>query len=286
MSSALHSLDYIKDERFGWWNQDFLRLLKARVLGERIATHLADFGVGEGHWSLNLVEAFGGILDVTGIDRHEEWCRRAADKYAKLAPQVSFHPVAADAHATPLPSETFDIVTAQTLLMHSVSPQLLLREMIRVAKRGGLVICAEPVNHMGWALPFELRHYCSPDERARFYGIWARFLEIVKSTRGDQDVGLRLPTLFSRCGLDDIHAWFNDHVDFEPSRSFTLESLEEELQRLWVMQALQQAGVDDTEIAFVRSIIARVRSVAPPELDFVVHAPLHILCVGTVGTRT
>lgn len=285
MASALHSVEYIKDERFTWWNQDFLRLLKTRVLGQRAATRLADFGIGEGHWSLSLVEAFGNIEEVTGVDRHPEWCQRAAAKYSKMAPHVTFHGVAADAHATSLADAAFDVVTAQTLLMHSLEPQRILREMVRVAKDGGLIMCAEPVNHMNWTQLFELRHYCSPEERARFYGIWIRFLELVKVSRGDQDMGLRLPTLFSRCGLEDVRAWFSDRVDAEPAQGFNLAGLEEELNRDWVKRGLIEVGVSDAEIAFIRNVFGRVRGQAPPELDIIVHPSTLIVCVGTVGPQ-
>jgi SAM-dependent methyltransferase len=285
MSSTLHSVEYIKDERFDWWNQDFLRLLKARILGNKVATRLADFGVGEGHWSLSLVKAFDDIAEVTGIDRDPEWCKRAAAKYRQMAPHIAFFPVTADAHTSSLANAAFDVVTAQTLLMHSVTPQIILREMVRVAKPGAVILCAEPVNHMGWAQLFELRHYCSPTERARFYGIWISTLESAEASRGDQDMGLRLPTLLSRCGLENIRAWFNDRVNFEPASEFSLDFLQDELGREWVMRALDAAGVDAVEIAFVRAMIERVRAHAPPDVDFVVHAPMHILCAGTVGYK-
>ncbi len=282
MSDAPHSAEYIRDERFDWWSQDFLRLLKKRALSDKIATRLADFGVGEGHWSLGLVEAFGDLKEVTGVNREREWCERSAKKYAELAPHIAYQAVEADASATPLLEDAFGVVTAQTLLMHSRMPEKIVAEMIRVAKPGGVIICVEPVNHLNWAQTLELKNYFSPTERAEFHGIWIRFVDFIKSCRGDQDMGLRLPTMFKRSGLENIRAWSNDGVQLEPINSFNIDFLEDELSRDWVKEALVGAGVSSAEIAFVRTIVKRVREEKPRELDYVMHTPINIICVGTV----
>lgn len=282
MSNAPHSADYIDDDRFEWWNEDFLRLSVRRAVGDRIVTSLADFGVGEGHWGLGLVSALPDLKEVTGVDREPEWLRRSTQKYAALAPHIVFRAVEADASATLLPDDVFDIVTAQTLLMHSLSPEKIVAEMRRVAKPGGAIICVEPVNHMNWAQTLELTYFCAPEERARIIGIWLRFVDVLKSRSGDQDIGLRLPTLFERAGMLNIRAWSNDRVRLEPIDEFNLDFLEEELSRARVVEALSAAGVGEDDIAFLRSVAKRSREQKPGELDYVLRAPINIVCVGTV----
>jgi len=245
-------------------------------------TSLCDFGVGEGHWSLGLANAFRTLKEVTGVDREPEWCQRSTKKYAELAPHVLYRAVEADAHATSLPSASFDVVTAQTLLMHSLSPDVIVAEMRRVAKPGGIVICVEPVNHLGWVQTLELTHYASPSERALFCSIWLRFLASIKTHRGDQDIGLRLPTLLSRAGLKNVRAWSNDRVTIEPVGEFSLEFMEHELSRGKTRAELIGAGISEDELGFVGAIISRVRDEKPPELDYVLSAPITIICVGSV----
>lgn len=276
-----HSADYIHDERFDWWSEDSLRLLKARAVGDKIVTRLADFGVGEGHWSLALARVFDDLRGVAGVDREAEWVRRSAEKYAARAPHIAYEAIEADASATPLADDVFDIVTAQTLLMHSLAPEKIVAEMVRVAKPGGTVICVEPVNHLNWAQTLELVYFCAPAERARLFGVWARYVDVVRSRRGDQDIGLRLPTLLGRAGLRNIRTWSNDRVHLTPVGEFDIDFLAYELRRDDVAEALACAGVGADDIAFLQSLMRCVREEKPPALDYVLRAPINIVCVGT-----
>jgi SAM-dependent methyltransferase len=282
MSATPHSAEYIDDDRFDWWSPDFLRLSVTRAVGDRVVTSLADFGVGEGHWSLGLAAALPDLTEVAGVDRESEWLRRSAEKYAALAPRIAYRAVEADASATPLPDDAFDLVTAQTLLMHSLAPEAILAEMRRVAKPGGVILCVEPVNHMNWAQTLELTHFCAPEERARIIGIWLRFVEVLKSRSGDQDIGLRLPTLFERAGLQNIRAWSNDRVRLTPIEEFDMDFIEEELSRARVAEALIEAGVGEEDLAFLRRVAQRAREQRPRELDYVLRAPINIVCAGAV----
>ncbi len=282
MSDALHSEEYIVDDRFEWWNRDFLQLLKVRVAGDKTVTRMCDFGVGAGHWSLGLVGVFETLKEVTGIDRELEWCERSTKKYAELAPHIAYRAVNADATATSLPSGIFDVVTAQTLLMHSLTPEEIIAEMRRVAKPGGVIICVEPVNHLNWAQTLELTHQWSAKERAMFYSVWIRFLDYLKVQRGDQDIGLRLPTLFKRAGLQNIRVWSNDRVEIKPVNEFNLDFIEEELSRDRTMSELIGSGIIPEELEFVRTMISRAREEKPTGLDYVVRAPINVICVGSV----
>jgi ubiquinone/menaquinone biosynthesis C-methylase UbiE len=282
MSRAPHSEEYIADDRFGWWNEDFLRLLKFRVVGEAKVTRMCDFGVGEGHWSLGLSAVFDGLQEVTGVDRELEWCERSARKYAEFAPHIDYRTEVADATATSLPSDHFDVVTAQTVLMHSLAPEKIIAEMRRVSKPGGAIICVEPVNHLNWAQTLELTHQWSATERATFYRVWIQFLEFVRFNRGDQDVGLRLPTLFKRAGLRNIRAWSNDRVEIEPAGDFNLDFIDEEMGREQTMSEIIGAGISPDDLAFVRRMVKRTREERPREMDYIVRAPINVICVGSV----
>jgi hypothetical protein len=135
---------------------------------------------------------------------------------------------------------------------------------------------------VNWTQILELQYYCSPRERAEFYSIWIRFVDFIKGQRGDHDIGLRLPTLFKRLGLDHIRAWSNDRVQLNPANGFNIDFFEAELNRDRVMNALVDAGVSTAEIDFVRTIVKNVRDKRPHEIDYVVQAPINIICVGVV----
>ncbi len=56
----------------------------------------------------------------------------------------SFHQ--GDVTKLPLPEDSFDVVTCQTVLMHLAQPLDAMREMLRILRSGGLLVCVEPNN--------------------------------------------------------------------------------------------------------------------------------------------
>jgi 2-polyprenyl-3-methyl-5-hydroxy-6-metoxy-1,4-benzoquinol methylase len=61
-------------------------------------------------------------------------------------------PVAADACRLPLLSDTFDVVISSECIEHTVDPRLALREIHRVARRGGLIVVTLPNQRWHFAL--------------------------------------------------------------------------------------------------------------------------------------
>jgi trans-aconitate methyltransferase len=100
----------------------------------------------------------------------------------------------ADARHTGLPSDSFDLVHARTLLVTIPEPVEVLGEMVRLAKPGGRVASQEP--DVGYAL-------CYPALPA-----WDRMREIFRASfsrsGADLDIGRRLTELYRQAGLADI----------------------------------------------------------------------------------
>jgi ubiquinone/menaquinone biosynthesis C-methylase UbiE len=102
--------------------------------------------------------------------------------------------VEADARNTGLPTGSFDLVHARTLLVNVPGPERVVAEMVRLARPGGWIIGLEP----------DLEHtLCYPAHPA-----WDRMHEIFHAafTRNGADllIGRRLTELYRAAGLDDI----------------------------------------------------------------------------------
>jgi SAM-dependent methyltransferase len=110
----------------------------------------------------------------------------------------------ADARRSGLPSSSFDLVHARTLLVNVPDPGEVVAEMARLAKPGGWVASMEP------DLPGML---CHPPHRA-----WERLVEIsaatYRSDGADLRVGRRVPGLLREAGLTDVAA--EARADFYP----------------------------------------------------------------------
>jgi SAM-dependent methyltransferase len=102
--------------------------------------------------------------------------------------------VAADARRTGLPSGSFDLVHARTLLVNVPGPAAVVAEMARLARGGGWIASLEPDGEYG---------LCYPAHPA-----WTRESEIFHAAFGrngaDLLIGRRLTELYRQAGLVDI----------------------------------------------------------------------------------
>jgi len=148
MQSQPHSADHFGPQRDFWWHRDFLDLMATRW-HLREAASLADIGCGQGHWSRLLYPYLRSPAQLTCVDREPRWVAEAEQNFRRVFPQTApeqFKFVAGDATAIPLPDNSFDVVTCQTVLMHLARPRAALREMLRILRPGGLLVCVEPNN--------------------------------------------------------------------------------------------------------------------------------------------
>jgi SAM-dependent methyltransferase len=100
----------------------------------------------------------------------------------------------ADARRTGLPSGSFDLVHARTLLVNVPEPAQVVAEMVRLARPGGWVAGMEPDTEYA---------SCYPPHPA-----FTRICEIFPATfsrnGADPMIGRRVPELFRRAGLVDV----------------------------------------------------------------------------------
>lgn len=209
--SELHSAEYLHtDTRDFWWNADFLALMAQRWrLGE---VHRAlDVGAGVGHWGQLLLPHLAPDARLFGIEREPRWVEEARQRAQArgLGERADYQQGVAE--ALPFPDAHFDLVTCQTVLMHVRAPLVVLLEMKRVLKPGGLLAVAEPVN-MASALMLGSTRLAEPlEERLALVEFELRcYRGKAALGEGDNSLGAALPQLFTEAGLTQLAAWQAD----------------------------------------------------------------------------
>jgi ubiquinone/menaquinone biosynthesis C-methylase UbiE len=215
MQPQPHSADQFGPQRDFWWNRDFLDLMATRWR-LREAVSLADIGCGRCHWSRLLYPYLCAPARFAGVDREPKWVAEAAQHFRRDFPHVpadllSF--LEGDATRIPLADDSFDVVTCQTVLMHLTRPLDALREMFRILRPGGLLICVEPNNLWNY-LSFTSLTATEPVEQlVRRFEFWLRYHRgKVAAGQGDHTIGDLLPGYFARIGLAKIEVHQSDRT--------------------------------------------------------------------------
>lgn len=236
MKTQPHSAEQFGPQRDFWWHRDFLDLMAVRWR-LREAASLADIGCGQGHWSRLLYPYLRAPARLTGVDREPRWVTEAAQNFCHAFPQVvpeQFTFVQGDATNLPLADGSFDVVTCQTLQMHLSRPKDALREMLRILRPGGLLVCVEPNNLWNY-LAFTSLTAAEPVETiVRRFEFWLRYHRgKIAAGQGDHTIGDLLPGYFAELGLTEIAVYQSDRTAsiFPPYDSPVQQALLEQEQQ-------------------------------------------------------
>lgn len=148
--------------------------------GPRGIVHLLAERVSRGGW-------------VVGLDADAAHTAMAAE-FAAAHELPGVEILTADARHTGLPSGSFDLVHARTLLINVPDPLQVAAEMVRLARPGGWVAVMEPDVEYGM---------CYPPHPA-FTRICEIFPVVLGRNGADPYIGRRVPELFRQAGLTDI----------------------------------------------------------------------------------
>lgn len=119
------------------WRKDVMKRMNVQSGRQAL-----DVCTGTGDWALSLAEAVGETGKVIGLDFSENMLKVAKEKLdATSYDHVSF--IHGDAMDLPFPDQSFDYVTIGFGLRNVPDYEQVLKEMYRVVKPGGLVVCLE-----------------------------------------------------------------------------------------------------------------------------------------------
>ncbi len=207
-----HSADYFGEARDYWWNSDFIELMGRRLdLGA--AGRVLDVGAGIGHWGRALAPALSASARLVGVDREDTWVAEATRRAERAGLAERFTYQRGDATALPFASETFDVVTCQTVLIHVPDPAHVLGEMLRVCKPGGLVLAVEPNNLANVAVQSSLSAQLPSHalvDTWRFHLVCQRGKQALGL--GFNSVGDLVPGMLAALGAQDVRVYIGDRA--------------------------------------------------------------------------
>jgi SAM-dependent methyltransferase len=162
-------------------------------IGLRAAQRVIDLGCGPRGIVDLLASRVSPGGQVVGLDANPSHTAMAA-RFAAGHGLDCVQTVTADARATGLPSATFDLVHARTLLVNVPDPAEVVAEMVRLARPCGWVAVLEPDTELS---------LCYPPNQA-FDRLGEIFHAAFKRNGADPFIGRRVPELFRLAGLTDV----------------------------------------------------------------------------------
>ncbi len=209
-----HSAIYFGDARDFWWNADFLDLM-ARRLDLSRHRRVLDVGCGYGHWTRLWLPRLPAGVEVTGVDREARSLAHAKDRtdamVATRGLDVGTRWVEGSVEALPFADGAFDLVTAQTLLLHVKDVGVAIAEMTRVLAAGGLMLLAEPNNLAGTMAARVTDPHLDVPRALRALELELR-IQRGKHVSGEgfNSAGELLPRHLDPAGFTDVQQWLCD----------------------------------------------------------------------------
>lgn len=161
-------------------------------VGVKPGWHAIDLGCGPSGAIALLCERVGSTGRVTGLD-FDRVNVAMAREHIRERGLMNAEVLEGDARHTGLPSDSFDLVHARTLLINVPDPPAVVAEMVRLVKPGGFVAAMEPDTALTM---------CYPPLAA-----WDRmteiFFEAYRVDGADPLIGRHLTELFRQAGLID-----------------------------------------------------------------------------------
>lgn len=173
---------------------------------------MLDVGCGNGHWTRILAPYLEEGAEITAIDNDPRWFkenRELEDLFIQTG--NAFQLLKGTAENLPFPDNSFDLVTCQTVLIHVPEPAKAIKEMKRVLKNGGTLLCVEPNNIVQSLIKTSITKNESIEETLDHIK-YRLIIEKGKRRmgRGDNSLGDLLPGMFANEHLKSIEVRLSD----------------------------------------------------------------------------
>ncbi len=205
-------------------SKPWVKQLYTQLLGLGPRMNIVDVGCGTGDFTRYIANLAPTSCRLIGIDNREASLKAADSETRKggLARRVSFRK--GDAYSIPIETGFADLTCCRTLLMHLQDPLRAVREMVRIAKPGGLVAALEGGRMNSFYDPGD-ESYNELARRAS--DAWLQGIR--KLDRKEFRIGEKLPSIFQKAGLTGIMAEVQGDawLDCDPRRK--LRDVKEQL---------------------------------------------------------
>ena len=220
--------------------KDFIKKLELQALEtaeERIPLYLEvgvkdadlilDVGCGSGMVTRDIAHLTKGkVIAVDGSQDMIDVAKKVLKNYKNVELRLG------NAGQLPFEENKFDIVTCNLVLMWAQNPQMVVKEMTRVCKPGGVVLASLEPDYGG-----KLHYPENPQVDPIFAG------EAIKNRGGDPHIGRKLRLLFVRAGLKTKIGIGNNRIwSCDEDKSYYHQA------RDFYVKALKDAGLSQDEI--------------------------------------
>lgn len=195
-----------------FYNTDYFERIVMPLLDIPPDAHVLDVGCGYGGLSFTLA-GLRPDLHITGVDP-EVSALESATKAAAENGWVNMKFEEGDGHELSYEDNQFEAVLCQTVLTHVRDAEAVVHEMRRVLKPGGVFMAAEYTD-MG-----PPSFYCSVGDEGRDETWIHEYFRLVRLyiqgkdllKHGNEQVGVRIPVLATKAGLDVFDVRLNDRA--------------------------------------------------------------------------
>lgn len=126
----------------GWEFVQEYKQLSYALLQLEPGGHVLDVGCGTGDDVAQLAERVGCTGSAVGVDLSQEMIAQARRRYQESLPQTEFQ--VADASSLPFDDGVFHGCRADRVFQHLAQRERALRELVRVLRPGGRLVCIDP----------------------------------------------------------------------------------------------------------------------------------------------